>query len=166
MGKIFAWSTRWFRGKRNHVRLVDLSVPERHGTADMVSVKGLRVLLIDDNEHTRNLFAGALRHYDARVTAVDSARAAIGILGGLRPHVVVSNCVLDPAEGNTLMRLLRTAEVEDKRRIPTIALTAYGEAKHVLNQLAVGFQIRVPVPSDPYALVSIVGRVAPAGTRG
>jgi CheY-like chemotaxis protein len=165
MGKISAWTGKWFQGKRRHVHLVDLSVSARDTAADTVSVKGLRVLLIDDNAHTRDLFTGALRHHGARVTAVDSAHAAIGILGGLRPDVVVSNCILDQAEGTTLMQLLRTVEVEDKRRIPTIALTAYGEAKHILSQFAVGFQIRVPVPSDPYALVSIVGRVAPAGTH-
>lgn len=44
---------------------------ERDGPHGLASVKGLRVLLIDDGD-TREFLADTLRHYEAEVTAVSS----------------------------------------------------------------------------------------------
>jgi PleD family two-component response regulator len=52
------------------------------------TLKGLRVLVVDDDLDARHLFARALEHYDARVKAVASVGAALTMLE--RRHVLVS----------------------------------------------------------------------------
>ena len=143
-------------------RVIDLN-GHHGGPAKVVSVKGLRVLLIDDNDATRDLLTGTLRHYEAEVTAVASAQAAAQLLDQVRPQVLVSNCAIDDAEACSLIRRVRAIETLHNRRIPTVALPGRVGAGRLTNHLAAGFQVHVPKPPTPHELVSLIGKLGMAG---
>lgn len=151
--------TQWFCGnQRRRTLVVDLK-GEQGG--QVTSVKGLRVLLIDDSDETRTLLSGALRLHGAQVTAVASAREAAAVLERLDPHVVVSNSGLEHADAFTVIRAVRAIEAQQRRRIPTITFSA--AAPHALPALTLGFQIHVREPLAPPRLVSLIGKLAAAG---
>ena len=144
--------------------VIDLNAPEQSGAEHTASVAGLRVLFIDDNESTRELLAGTLRHYGAEVTVATSAHAALEVLDRTQPQVVITNCVIAPEDTFVLLRKVRAMEAERRRRIPTVAVTAYLGAKNMLGHLTAGFQVHVHTLPEPRDLVSIVGRLAAAGS--
>jgi len=138
---------------------VDLRRPE----ADTLCVAGLQVLLIDAQADTRELLAGTLRHYGAHVAAAGSAGEAVELLQTLRPHVLVSNGELEEADAVILMRCLRRIEAESRRRVPTVAISAYRGAQHVLGQLSRGFQITLPAPVGGHELATLLRTLAAGG---
>lgn len=129
--------------------------------AEIRSVRGLRVLLIDDDEQSRALLAGALDYYGAEVTTVGSVGQALEVLDHCAPHVLVSHCTVLEAEGFRLIQRVRELEAERLSRIPTIALAPSADAT-VMDALRVGFQIPVRHPFEVRDVVSIIGRLAPA----
>ena len=159
------WLTARVRARqqgRLGARVIDLN-GQHGGPAEAVSVKGLRVLLIDDNDATRDLLTGTLRHYEAEVTAVASAQAAMQLLDQVRPQVLVSNCAMDDAEACSLIRRVRAIETQHNRRIPTVALQARVGTGRLISHRAVGFQVHVPEPPTPHELVSLIGKLGMAG---
>jgi len=139
---------------------VDLKAPAHAAAEETASVAGVRVLLIEQDDGTRDLLATSLRAYGADVVAVDSFREAIAALPRSRPGVVVSNCTTDDGEAPTLIRLVRSMEAERRHRIPTIAVTGSAQVAAVMQPATIGFQLRVPRSIDPRRLVSLIGRVA------
>jgi CheY-like chemotaxis protein len=91
----------------------------------------LRVLVVDDDYDARDVFTRALEQYDARVTAVASAGAALVVLQHWKPHVVVSDIAMPEESGYVLMRAIRGLTPEEGGMIPALALTAYAGADDV-----------------------------------
>jgi len=150
----------WARGKGGDPTvIIDLNAPEREAATAPVSVRGLCVLLVDDDAETRSLLTGALRHYGADVVAVESATAAMAVLERLHPQVLVSNCRNDEVDAALMLRRLRALEAERNRRIPTIALTAHAGTHRVLDHFALGFQVTVPKSVPPHELAAVIQRL-------
>lgn len=83
-----------------------------------------RVLLVDDNEDSRELLAGLLELQGYRVEAAGDARAAIVIASRFRPEVVVLDLGLPDVDGWELARRLR--QLAGLARVRIVALTGYG----------------------------------------
>jgi CheY-like chemotaxis protein len=113
---------------------------------------GVRVLLVEDDEDTRELFALVLGEAGAEVrTALDTKDAMRSILRW-PPTIVVSDLAMPTMDGFTLLREVRSVHPQ----IPAIAVTGMGSAKDHEAALAAGFQALVTKPLEPEALVAIV----------
>jgi signal transduction histidine kinase/ActR/RegA family two-component response regulator len=124
------------------------------------TLKGLRVLVVDDDLSTRDLFTRMLEQYDARVTAVASARAALTALERWKPHVLVSDIAMPEESGYVLMRKIRRLPPERGGAVPALALTAYAGANDVKLALSAGFSAHASKPIEPVGLALAVAELA------
>ncbi|HVF67193.1 MAG TPA: PAS domain S-box protein [Pyrinomonadaceae bacterium] len=127
-------------------------------------LEGLRVLVVDDEQDALDLLRTVLEKRGASVTAVASAEAAHAALGEAWPDLLLCDIGMPVEDGYQLMRRVR--ELESSRRgvsTPAVALTAYaGEADRALA-LDAGYQLHVPKPIDPAALVTLIANLVGRG---
>ena len=132
-----------------------------------VTLKGVKVLLVDDNEDGRDMLVTALRDYGAIVTPIASAQEALDMLASdFAPDVLVSDVGMPELDGYEMMRRLRNADNPSMRRLPAIAVTAYANPEDRIRATVAGFQVHLAKPVDP-ALVaaSIASFVSPPRRR-
>jgi len=127
-------------------------------------LQGLRVLVVDDEQDALELLRTVLEKKGASVTAVASAEAAHAALEAAWPDLLLCDIGMPLEDGYQLMRRVR--ELESSRSAnstPAVALTAYaGEADRALA-LDAGYQLHVPKPVDPAALVTLIANLVGRG---
>ncbi len=82
------------------------------------------MLLVEDDEDTRELIALALTRYGATVIVAESAEQALDVLRTRQPDVLISDLELTGMDGNELMRRVR--QRAGFANVPGIALTGQG----------------------------------------
>lgn len=117
---------------------------------------GLKILVVDDDQDTRDLLEWVLKRVGAEVVAVPSAKGAMEALEKERPHILVSDIAMPEEDGLSLMRRIRALPRERGGRIPAVALTAHSMVQDRLQSLRAGFQSHVPKPVVPEELVEVV----------
>jgi CheY-like chemotaxis protein/two-component sensor histidine kinase len=127
-------------------------------------LRGLSVLVVDDEQDALDLLKAVLEMKGARVTAVASAEAAHAALEAAWPDLLLCDIGMPVEDGYQLMRRVRSIESGRGKLTPAVALTAYaGESDRALA-LDAGYQLHVAKPVDPAALVSLIeGLMAEAG---
>ncbi|GAP99404.1 response regulator [Leptolyngbya sp. NIES-2104] len=106
------------------------------------------VLVVDDNEDTRDLLITALEIEGAIVVAVDSAIAALKLLERCCPDIILCDLAMPEMDGFTLMKQLRSCLYPQWNQLPAIAMTAmYGEC-YQTQAIEVGFQMCFYKPVD------------------
>jgi two-component system, chemotaxis family, CheB/CheR fusion protein len=130
--------------------------------AEIPSVAGVRVLVVDDQTDILELFQVVLEEYGAEMTAVESAKAALATLkahpGGY--DVLLSDIGLPEEDGYALIRQVRELSPENGGEIPAAALTAYAEYADHTEALVAGYQMHLAKPIPPAQLISIVATLA------
>jgi len=130
------------------------------GHAQSAILSGMSVLVVDDEPDALGLLKTMLEMKGARVTAVGSAEAAWGELAGEWPDLLLCDIGMPDEDGYQFIRRVRALETERGRPLPSVALTAYaGEADRALA-LEAGFQLHVPKPVEPAALVNVIADLA------
>jgi signal transduction histidine kinase/ActR/RegA family two-component response regulator len=130
------------------------------------SLDGVRVLVVDDDRDTLELFAGILTGAGAEVRRAERTDAALDVLAGWLPDVLVSDIEMPDADGYALVRRVRALPAEHGGAVPAVAITVHGGLQDRLHALAAGFQMHVPKPVEPAQLVDVVGNVARQFGRG
>ena len=130
-------------------------------------LRGLRVLIVEDEPDARELLRHVLEKAGAVVTDAANAREALALAETEPFDAMISDIGLPETDGLTMMRELRTRTGERGGRVPAIALTAYTRAHDRTAALQAGFQFHVGKPVDANELVvvlaSLVGRLPPTG---
>ena len=133
--------------------------------AQSAILKGMSVLVVDDEPDALRLLKTMLELKGARVTAVDSAEAAWGELAGEWPDLLLCDIGMPGEDGYQFIRRVRALESERGRRLPSVALTAYAGEADRAQALEAGFQLHVPKPVEPAALVNVIADLAGRGSR-
>lgn len=124
-------------------------------------LRGLEVLVLDDEADVRELVKEVLEQAGVRVRVATSAADALAIIGsGPKPDVIVSDIGMPGEDGYTFIRRLRALSREDGGRIPAIALTAYARAEDRRKALLAGFQNHAAKPVEPQELMIVVANLA------
>jgi signal transduction histidine kinase len=123
-------------------------------------LRGLRVLVVDDEEDARDMLSMVLTQCEAEVTAVGSAREALELLASLRPDVLISDIAMPGEDGYTLIQRVRALPAEEGGHVPAVALTAYARAEDRTRALVAGYQMHLPKPVDPGELAAVVENLA------
>jgi PAS domain S-box-containing protein len=124
------------------------------------ALAGIRVLLVDDDEDTRNAIADTLASVGARVEQAVSATDALERLDRNRPDVLVSDIGMPVQDGYALIRRVRGLPPERGGDIPAIALTAYARREDVTRAESSGFQMHLPKPVELEDLVDAIRTLA------
>jgi len=129
---------------------------------DILSLEGVRVLVVDDEADIRLLFKIVLEDYAAEVTEAASAQEALSKLtenpGGY--DVLLSDIGLPKEDGYALIQQVRQLSDEATRQIPAAALTAYAGYAEYKKALAEGFQMHLAKPVEPPQLLCAVAQLA------
>ncbi|HMA97767.1 MAG TPA: response regulator [Polyangiaceae bacterium] len=155
---------RYERASRQPVRSSpDLALPA-NGRA-LMRLDGMRVLVIDDDQDSRELLEQALNASGAEVTVASSARDALTQLECVRPHVLVSDLAMPDTDGFELVRRIRALPPERGGRTPALALTAHTGKEASDRALLSGFQRYAKKPVDLDWFVATVGELGRAATE-
>jgi len=136
------------------------ALPPEQGFGDLT---GVNVLVVEDNDDSRKLLQTILTRSGAIVKVAESAPAALRILAGEWPDIVISDIEMPGEDGYSLIRKIRLQE-PPSRHLPAIALTAYTRSVDRVRALAAGFQTHMSKPVEPAELVAAVKSLA-AGQR-
>ena len=117
---------------------------------------GIDVLVVDDEEDTRELLKAVFDSYGAKVTAVGSAADAVREVDRAVPHVIVSDIGMPVEDGFSLMRRIRARPAGAGGDCPAIALTAYASAMDRDAALAAGYQAHVAKPFEPADVARLI----------
>jgi PAS domain S-box-containing protein len=144
--------------------LVSDALVSRHQSAAHMTVvsndvlKGLRVLVVEDESDARELLSVILKRSGATVKAVESAQEALRSVPLFRPSVLLSDIGLPAESGYELIRKIRTLPSE-AAQLPAVALTAYATEKDRELALSAGYQIHLAKPVDPNHVVEAIARL-------
>jgi len=142
------------------VRASEAMVAETAALSTQQCLKGLHVLLVDDDADTLELMTTALTSRKADVTAVFTAGEALAAIKDRRPDVLVSDIAMPEEDGYGLIAKVRSLDIDGQSSIPAVAITAYAKEEDRRRALDSGFQIYLAKPVELSELISVVARAA------
>jgi CheY-like chemotaxis protein len=127
-----------------------------------IRLDGVRVLLVEDDEDTREVLTLGLELQGAQVEAVGSARDALRAVDCFAPHVILSDIGLPDEDGLSLIRKLRKLPAA-RGRIPAAAVTAFTLSDDGEEPIRAGFQRHFRKPVETRTLFDAVAELAALG---
>ena len=128
--------------------------------ASHADLQRLRVLLVEDDDDSRELLVAILADAGAEVEEASNAADAVAVVSAWRPDVLVSDIGLPGRDGYDLLREVRALGEENGGAVPAIALTGFSELEDSRRAIAAGFQVHVGKPIDAALLTHAVANVA------
>ena len=110
------------------------------------TLKGLRILVVDDEPDAREVMTNVLEEFGAEVTAKDSVRQALEVLELQLPDILVSDIGMPTQDGYSLISQWRLREGTSGKHLPAVALTAYASEQDRERALAAGFDLHIVKP--------------------
>ena len=124
------------------------------------TLRGLRVLIVDDADDARQMISAVLTQSGAQVKTAASACEALQALEQWRPDVLMSDIGMPHEDGYSLIQRIRALTKERGGQIPAAAVTAYAAEVDRKRALEAGYQMHVAKPVDPKKLVITVANLA------
>ena len=124
------------------------------------SLRGVTVLVVDDDPQAREFARATLEQYGAIVVTAATAKEAKARFVRQPPDVFVSDLLVPDEDGLQLIREIRRIDRAAGRVTPAAALTTLARAEDRRRALSAGYQMHVTKPVDPSELVSTVERLA------
>lgn len=120
------------------------------------SLDGLLILVVDDEEDTRQLMLQSLTFYGATVISANSAAEGLKQLQEKNPDVLVSDIGMPDEDGYSLIRKVRELSDGKQKNTIAVALTAFTRAQDRMRALASGFNNHVGKPVEPDELATVI----------
>jgi signal transduction histidine kinase/CheY-like chemotaxis protein len=144
-----------FEGERASTERPD-AVAERAETGQRLA--GVRILLVEDDPDSRELFHDALTELGAVVTSARDAEEAMAALVASAADVFITDIGMPGQDGYALLKRVR--EERSASELPAIALTAFASARDKQRALDEGFQAHLSKPVDFAALTLLIETLA------
>jgi CheY-like chemotaxis protein len=133
-----------------------VAVTEREAGDAPDSLRGLKVLVVDDDVDAHQPIRWVLEDYGAEVVAVRSVTAALDAIPQHRPDVLVSDINMPGRDGYDLIRAVRALPRHRGGATPAIALTGFGTAEERARALNAGYMNHFAKPIEATVLVAVV----------
>jgi signal transduction histidine kinase/ActR/RegA family two-component response regulator len=111
------------------------------------TLAGVRVLVVEDEDDSRDLLQEALLGAGAVVRSADSAEAALAVFGQEDLDIIISDIGMPGVDGYELMRRIRRLPGE-RGAVPSIAVTAYARPGDREHATEAGFHAHLTKPVD------------------
>lgn len=125
-------------------------------------LRGVRVLVVEDNADSPDLVTTVLINAGAFVARGSSAASAVELLADFRPHVVVSDLVMPGEGGDSLIARIRALAAAEGGTTPAIALLPHSNEEERSCALEAGFNEHLPKPIDIDRMIEAIARLAAA----
>lgn len=119
-------------------------------------LRGVRVLVVDDEEDARQLVKAILDECGCSVTLAGSAAEAMQLLQKEVPDLLISDIGMPQQDGYDLIRQVRALPAASAAKLPAAALTAYARAEDRRRVLDAGYSLHIPKPVEPSELIAVV----------
>jgi CheY-like chemotaxis protein len=126
--------------------------------APQEALRGLHVLVVDDNRDAREMLRQLLTHSGALVMTVATGDAALVVLRNVLADVIVGDLSMPRHDGHWLIRNIRSLGGR-QATIPAIAITAYRETEAESDALRAGFDAYLEKPLDFRRLIETILRI-------
>ncbi len=123
---------------------------------DQDALRGLRILIVDDDAATRDAVAEMLGQAGGIVDAAASANEAMALLERFLPQVLVCDIAMPDEDGYSLLARVRAKGYD----LPALALTAFAGEENRVRALEAGFRSHLTKPVRIDALTRAIIEVA------
>lgn len=122
-------------------------------------LRGLSIMVVDDEPSVRELLGLTLAKCGASVTPAASVEEALAVLPNLRPDVVVSDIAMPGMDGYEFIQKLRElVPSRGGRQMPVVALTACASGQDRDLVMQAGFDRHLTKPVDPADVVRVIAQ--------
>jgi signal transduction histidine kinase/ActR/RegA family two-component response regulator len=125
---------------------------ESSETRASIDLRGIRVLVVDDDSDARDLLRQMFAEGGADVIVGSGADEAADLVERERPDVLVSDVAMPRRDGYDLLRDLRTRGF----RLPAIALSAFARKEDRDRAFGAGFQAHFAKPIDAQKVAATI----------
>lgn len=123
-------------------------------------LRGISVLVVDDDEAALDFTRSSLEQFGAVVTTAHSTVEARARFEREPPDVLLSDLRMPGGDGLQFIREVRQLDAKRGRRTPAAALSALARTTDRREALDAGFQMHMAKPIDPFELAIIVEHLA------
>lgn len=123
-------------------------------------LKGLSILVVDDEEDALELLVHVLTACGAEVHSATDAAHARSIIDQHTPSLIISDIGMPHEDGYSFLENVRKLPSREKRRIPAIALTAFTAPSDVARAYRAGFDMHIAKPVQPRMLTRAAAQIA------
>ena len=143
---------------------IDLDVDIREEQADVSekSIKGLHILLAEDNELNMEIAEFMFQNEGTEVTKAWNGQEAVELFEKSRPgefDVILMDIMMPVMNGYEATKMIRSLDREDAKVIPIIAMTANAFAEDRLRAKEAGMNEHIAKPVDAKLLVKIIHKL-------
>ena len=144
---------------------IDLDADKREEQKDVSenSIKGLHILLAEDNELNMEIAEFVLRNEGADVTKAWNGQEAVERFRKSRVgefNVILMDIMMPVMNGYEAARLIRSLDREDAKTIPIIAMTANAFTEDRIRAKEAGMDEHIAKPVDAELLVKVIHNLA------
>jgi CheY-like chemotaxis protein len=129
----------------------------------MAELDGLRILMVDDDDDTRDVVCRLLQSAGATVLGARSASEGLELFGRDRPHLLLVDIAMPGEDGLSFLRKVRARQADEGGQTPAAALTARAVLEDRLESLRAGFQAHMAKPVMPAELIEVMASLAGRG---
>jgi two-component system CheB/CheR fusion protein len=118
------------------------------------SLTNARVLVVEDDEGTRDALTQMLGLLGANVRSAESAARAMDVFEEFKPELLICDIAMPDEDGYSLLRRIRALSSDRGGDVPAIALTALASEEDRQRASDAGFQLHIAKPVDVDRLVA------------
>ena len=122
-------------------------------------LRGIHVLIAEDNDDTRELLEIVLRHAAAKVTSTADGGAALQAIRRLLPDILVADLAMPSKDGYWLIEQVRALPPHAGGRIPAVAVSALVAPPDIEHAKALGYTEHVAKPAYPGQLATLIAQL-------
>ena len=143
---------------------IDLDADKREEQKDASekSIKGLHILLAEDNELNMEIAEFVLQNEGAEVTKAWNGQEAVELFGNSEPgefDVILMDIMMPVMNGYEATKMIRSLDREDAKTIPIIAMTANAFTEDRIRAKEAGMDEHVAKPVDVELLVKVIHKL-------
>jgi CheY-like chemotaxis protein len=127
---------------------------------------GIHVLLVDDDDDTRDIIERVLARRGAEVVAVASAPAGLLRFAERKFDVLLVDIMMPGMDGYEFIGKIRALPPDQGGKVPAATLTARVVTEDRMESVLAGFQGHVKKPVDAEQLAHVVATLAGRGRPG
>ena len=143
---------------------IDPDADKREGQKDVSekSIKGLHILLVEDNELNMEIAEFVLQNEGADVSKAWNGQEAIELFRNSEPgefDVILMDIMMPVMNGYEATKMIRSLDREDAKTIPIIAMTANAFTEDRIRAKEAGMDEHVAKPVDGELLVKVIHKL-------
>ena len=143
---------------------IDLDADKREEQKDVSekSIKGLHILLAEDNELNMEIAEFVLQNEGADVTKAWNGQEAVELFRNSEPgefDVILMDIMMPVMNGYEATKMIRSLDREDAKKIPIVAMTANAFTEDRIRAKEAGMDEHVAKPLDVELLLKVIHKL-------